>query len=103
MLPNHLFIDLKKNTLVNELAFPNEAKCLTVEVENKIFSNHLKPSNKVDYVTLSSKLPTLHKVQLALTSLESLKDIDLGDDPSNPKCVHISITLFTDERAKMIN
>ncbi|GLU03906.1 hypothetical protein SLE2022_210770 [Rubroshorea leprosula] len=38
-----------------------------------------------------------------LTSLESLEVVDLGDDPANPRHVHISTTLSADERAKMVN
>ncbi|GLT87329.1 hypothetical protein SLE2022_054170 [Rubroshorea leprosula] len=38
-----------------------------------------------------------------LTSLESLEAVDLGNDPVNPRHVHINTSFFADERAKMIN
>ncbi|GLU21882.1 hypothetical protein SLE2022_379940 [Rubroshorea leprosula] len=96
-------VSVEKNTSIKLLALSSEAKCLTLEAKNKVLAEHLESSGEVGYITSPDKLPTLHEAQLVLTSFESLEDIDLRDNPSNPKYVHISTTLFADERAKMID
>ncbi|GLU09573.1 hypothetical protein SLE2022_333290 [Rubroshorea leprosula] len=97
------FLTTRRGTLIDEREFYNRAKCLTFEVGNKILVEHLDSFGEADHLILLDELPTLHEAQPALTSLESLEAIDLGDDPTDPKHVHISTTLFVDKRVKMID
>ncbi|GLU15906.1 hypothetical protein SLE2022_323600 [Rubroshorea leprosula] len=103
MTPNHLFFASKKNPSTNEQEFSNEVEYLTLKAGNKIFTKHLEFSSEVDHLILLDKLPTLHEAELVLTFIESLKAVDLGNNPANPRHVHISTTLSTDEKIEMID
>ncbi|GKV13633.1 hypothetical protein SLEP1_g24621 [Rubroshorea leprosula] len=73
-----------------------------LKVGNEILDEHLDFSNEADHLIPPNKLPTLHEAQPALTSIEPFEAVDLRDDPANPRHVHISTTLFADERAKLV-
>ncbi|GKV11495.1 hypothetical protein SLEP1_g22752 [Rubroshorea leprosula] len=92
----------ERDTLIDKRDLSNEAKCITLEAINKILAEHLDFSNEADHLIPLDKLPTLHEAQPTLTSLESFEVVDLGDDLANPSHVHISTTLSTDERAKVV-
>ncbi|GKV15512.1 hypothetical protein SLEP1_g26299 [Rubroshorea leprosula] len=97
----------EKKTTAHTLALcpwpRTRAECLTLKVGNKILAKHLDSFGEADHLISPEELPTLHEAQPMLTSLESLKAINLGDDLANPKHVHISTTLSIDEKVKMIN
>ncbi|GKV43138.1 hypothetical protein SLEP1_g50471 [Rubroshorea leprosula] len=99
---DHLFFTSKGDTLIGERGLSNKVECLALEVGNEIVVEHLDFSGKANYLVQPDKLPTLHEAQPTLISLEPLKAVDLGDDPTNPRHVHINTTLSTDERAKMV-
>ncbi|GKV07168.1 hypothetical protein SLEP1_g18969 [Rubroshorea leprosula] len=107
MPSDHSFLTTRKDTLTGERELYNRAECLTLEVGNKTIIKHLDSSGEIDHLIPPDDLPTLHEAQPTLTSLESLEVVDLGDDPANPKQMHISTTLSVDERVakrvKMIN
>ncbi|GKV15403.1 hypothetical protein SLEP1_g26196 [Rubroshorea leprosula] len=70
---------------------------------NEILAKHLDFFGEANHLVPLDKLPTLLEAQSTLTFLKSLKAIDLGNDPTSPRHVHISTTLSMDERAKMVN
>ncbi|GLU15342.1 hypothetical protein SLE2022_318400 [Rubroshorea leprosula] len=103
MSSDNLLFTSKRDTSIDERDLPSKAECLTLEAKNKILAKHLDFSGEVDHLVPPDKLPILLEAQPALASLESLEAVDLGDDPTNPKHVHVNTTFSADERAKMID
>ncbi|GKV43110.1 hypothetical protein SLEP1_g50444 [Rubroshorea leprosula] len=97
-----LFFPMGGSSILYEGLY-NKVECLALEVGNEILAKHLDFSNEADHLVLPDKLPTLLDAQPTLTSLESLEVVNLGDEPTNPRHVHISTTFSADERAKMVN
>ncbi|GKV07206.1 hypothetical protein SLEP1_g19004 [Rubroshorea leprosula] len=89
-------IDVRRalgDTSIDERSLSNRIECLALKASNEILAEHLDFSDEANH--LIPPKPTLHKAQPTLTSLEPLEAVDLGDDPTNPKHVHISTTLTT--------
>ncbi|GLU12573.1 hypothetical protein SLE2022_292390 [Rubroshorea leprosula] len=97
------FFTTRKDISIDEREFYGETECLTFEAGNKVFVEHLNPVGEANHLVPLDELPTLHEAQLALTSLEPFKAVDLGSNPANPKNVHVSTMLSGGERAKMVD
>ncbi|GLT87189.1 hypothetical protein SLE2022_052860 [Rubroshorea leprosula] len=99
---DHRFFTSERDTSIGEQGLSNKAECLALEARNEILDEHLDFFGEANHLIPLDKLPTLHEAQPALTSLEPLEAVDLGDDLANPKHVYISTTLSTAEKAKMV-